>query len=97
VVIGSEVGIRPTSCQAFFGAPAAGPSRRHRLGRGGKEYRYYRCVTRDRLGTEACDARPLPAGAIEEFVVEQMRGAVATPEMAGPSRALSSEVYTWNG
>ena len=48
----------------------------------GKEYRYYRCVTRDRFGTEACNAQPLPAGAIEEFVVEQMRGAVATPDMA---------------
>ena len=44
--------------------------------------RYYRCVTRDRYGTEACSAKPLPAGAIEGFVVEQMRGAVATPEMA---------------
>jgi len=48
----------------------------------GKEYRYYRCVTRDKNGDEACSARPLPAGTIEEFVVEQMRGAVAKPEMA---------------
>lgn len=39
----------------------------------GKEYRYYRCVTRDKAGRKACPARPLPADAIEEFVVERIR------------------------
>ena len=48
----------------------------------GKEYRYYRCVTRDKQGDGACSAKPLPAEAIEEFVVEQLRGAVATPDIA---------------
>ena len=41
----------------------------------GKEYRYYRCVTRDKEGARACAARPLPADAIEEFVVERIREA----------------------
>ncbi len=27
----------------------------------GLEYRYYRCVTRDKAGRKACDAPPLPA------------------------------------
>ena len=48
----------------------------------GKEYRYYRCATRDNKGTEVCAARSLPAGAIEDFVLEQIRGAVGTPDMA---------------
>lgn len=34
--------------------------------RGDREYRYYRCVTRDKQGKDACPASPLPAAAIEE-------------------------------
>jgi len=44
--------------------------------RGEREYRYYRCVTRDKEGKEACPAAPLPAGAIEEYVVERVREAI---------------------
>jgi DNA invertase Pin-like site-specific DNA recombinase len=47
----------------------------------GKRYRYYRCVTRDKVGTHACQARPLPAEAVEDFVVEQVRGIASQPEM----------------
>jgi site-specific DNA recombinase len=47
----------------------------------GKVYRYYRCVNRDRRGDEVCAARPLPAPSIEDFVLDQLREAVATPEM----------------
>ena len=39
----------------------------------GKEYRYYRCVTRDKQGKDACQGRPLPADAIEAFVVDRLR------------------------
>jgi DNA invertase Pin-like site-specific DNA recombinase len=45
--------------------------------KGGKEHRYYRCVTRDKNGRKACASRPLTAGAIEMFVVERLREAAA--------------------
>lgn len=38
----------------------------------GKAYRFYRCSTRDKFGKEKCSAKPLPAGAIEDFVVERI-------------------------
>lgn len=41
----------------------------------GKEYRYYRCVTRDQKGAKACDGQSLPADAIEDFVVQRIRQA----------------------
>lgn len=44
---------------------------------GSRGYRYYRCVTRDKQGKEACVARPLPANAIESFVVERLRAVAA--------------------
>lgn len=44
---------------------------------GRTEYRYYRCITRDKQGTSACPARPLAAEAIEELVIEQIRGHVS--------------------
>jgi len=40
--------------------------------RGERQHRYYRCSTRDRHGIKACSARPLPAEAIERFVVERI-------------------------
>ena len=43
----------------------------------GNEYRYYRCVTRDKNGAKACPANPLPADAIEDFIVERLREATA--------------------
>jgi hypothetical protein len=41
--------------------------------KGEKEYRYYRCVTRDKKGRDACPSAPLPAGAIEAHVIERIR------------------------
>jgi site-specific DNA recombinase len=41
--------------------------------RGDKEYRYSRCVQRDRYGTAACPAKPLPAPAVEKVVVDEQR------------------------
>ncbi|WP_426747387.1 recombinase family protein [Myxococcus faecalis] len=41
--------------------------------KGEREYRYYRCVTRDKRGKEGCRAAPLPAAALEDFVVTQLR------------------------
>lgn len=48
----------------------------------GIEYRYYRCVTRDKRGKEACPSAPLPANAIEAFVLEQLQGVVADGALA---------------
>jgi DNA invertase Pin-like site-specific DNA recombinase len=47
----------------------------------GKEYRYYRCVTRDKEGIQACVARPLPADAIEEFVIARIREAALAGDL----------------
>jgi len=44
---------------------------------GSRAYRYYRCVTRDKLGAKACTSRPLPARAVEDFVVERLHGIAA--------------------
>jgi DNA invertase Pin-like site-specific DNA recombinase len=45
--------------------------------RRGKVYRYYRCSTRDKKGKEACASAPLPAAAIEGFVVQRIREVLA--------------------
>ena len=50
--------------------------------KGTREYRYYRCSTRDKRGRDACSAAPLPAQAIEEFVVERVRAALADGTLA---------------
>ncbi|GEL74885.1 recombinase family protein [Myxococcus virescens] len=41
--------------------------------KGTREYRYYRCVTRDKQGKEGCRAAPLPAAALEDFIVARLR------------------------
>lgn len=52
-----------------------------------REYRFYRCSTRDKKGSDketgGCPARPLPARAIEEFVIERVREALADGKLAG--------------
>jgi site-specific DNA recombinase len=53
---------------------------------GSRNYRYYRCVTRDKLGTKACAARPLPAEAVEAFVVERLHTLAADKEHAAELR-----------
>jgi site-specific DNA recombinase len=45
--------------------------------RGDQLYRYYRCTARSNIGVKACHSSPLPAAAIEEYVVERI-GQVAT-------------------
>ena len=41
--------------------------------KGSSEYRYYRCLTRDKQGKDACPSSPLPAEAIEDYVLERLR------------------------
>ena len=48
----------------------------------GSVHRYYRCVTRDRQGKEACPSSPLPAGAIEAYVIDRLREATADGSLA---------------
>jgi site-specific DNA recombinase len=38
-----------------------------------RRFRYYRCITKDKLGREACPALQFPAEVVEEFVVERLR------------------------
>jgi len=45
--------------------------------KGGREYRYYRCVTQDKHGRKSCPGRPLPAEALEEFVIDKVREVAA--------------------
>jgi site-specific DNA recombinase len=51
--------------------------------KGGLTHRYYRCVTRDKRGKQACPSAPLPAGSIETYVVDRLREAVARGNLAG--------------
>jgi site-specific DNA recombinase len=48
----------------------------------GKEYRYYRCSTKDKRGNTGCTARQIPAGAIEAFVIDRIREATADGTLA---------------
>jgi len=50
--------------------------------RGRTTYRYYRCIKRDKEGKEACPSSPLPARAIEDYVVERLREATADGTLA---------------
>ena len=45
-------------------------------------FRYYRCLTRDRRGKDACVVQPVRADDLEALVVEQIRGAVQTGTLA---------------
>ena len=47
----------------------------------GREYRYYVCTRVASSGRQACSVRSVPAVAIEEFVVKQIRSIAARPEM----------------
>jgi site-specific DNA recombinase len=49
----------------------------------GREYRYYVCTKVERSGTKACSVRSIPAGAIEDFVVQHIRTLATEPELLG--------------
>ncbi|MFZ5438471.1 MAG: recombinase family protein [Myxococcota bacterium] len=56
-------------------------------------HRYYRCSTRDKAGNLACAAKPLPAGAIELFVIERLGSATADGALvARVDRELASRI-----
>jgi DNA invertase Pin-like site-specific DNA recombinase len=45
--------------------------------RGNREYRYYRCLKRDKEGSAGCTGGPMPAKGIEDFVIERLRHTLA--------------------
>ena len=51
-------------------------------------WRYYRCSGRDKHGKGVCQAKPLPAGAIESFVVERISEATRDGSLATEVKAL---------
>jgi site-specific DNA recombinase len=71
--------LRCTSCGSAF-TPAS-------TRKGRTEYRYYRCTKRDKQGKDACPSSPLPAAAIEEYVIERLREAVAAGSLAAEVEA----------
>lgn len=44
--------------------------------RGHESHRYYRCLTRNTRGKDACPTRQIPAEGLESFVVDQVRSAL---------------------
>ncbi len=56
--------------------------------RGKNKRRYYRCLTRDKQGRDACPARPLPAESLEKYVVDRVKDAAS--EIDNPDDLLSS-------
>jgi site-specific DNA recombinase len=46
----------------------------HFTGRSGKRYRYYTCVQAIKSGRKTCPSKSLPAAAIEQLVVDKIRG-----------------------
>lgn len=59
--------------------------------RGRTVYRYYRCLKRDKQGSQACPSSPLPADAIETYVIDRLRE--VAKEGAGTKRTDT----TWAG
>jgi DNA invertase Pin-like site-specific DNA recombinase len=60
--------------------------------RGRTEYRYYRCIRRDKEGKEACPSSPLPADAIEAYVIERLREFAAEGNLADTAEIETSWV-----
>ncbi|MCC7406891.1 MAG: recombinase family protein [Phycisphaeraceae bacterium] len=47
----------------------------------GRRYRYYVCVNAQKRGWSACPYPSLPAGDLERFVIEQIRGVCSDPDL----------------
>ena len=88
-MLGGQSAVRRTRQEPRVPAPRAAPLRSVRRGhdaRGLAHYRYYRCITRDKLGASACTSKPLSADAIERFVLQRLRA------LAGDERRASDLV-----
>jgi site-specific DNA recombinase len=49
--------------------------------RGQRRYRYYTCTNAQKRGWDACPSKSVPAGEIERFVIEQIRGIGQDPAL----------------
>ena len=58
----------------------------------GKEYRYHRCVTRDREGTDACPTQPVAAEELERIVIEHLRRAASRRDLSDSVRRKAEEL-----
>jgi DNA invertase Pin-like site-specific DNA recombinase/predicted nucleic acid-binding Zn-ribbon protein len=77
--------LRCARCGKAF-TPASTRGREH-------TYRYYRCSTRDKRGRDACESGPLPAAAIEDFVIQRIQEELADGEIAAEvTRAVRERV-----
>jgi DNA invertase Pin-like site-specific DNA recombinase len=79
-------GVLRCACEARTGEPCGHAMAPGSGGKGSGRYRYYRCVGKEK-GRNDCPSRPLPAEAIESFVLDRLRdiasaGAVAAELIA---------------
>ena len=79
-------GVLRCACEARAGEPCGHAMAPGSGGKGSGRYRYYRCVGKEK-GRNDCPSRPLPAEAIETFVLDRLReiasaGAVAAELIA---------------
>lgn len=65
--------------------------------KGAREFRYYRCAGREKLGSDVCPCKSLPADAIETYVTDQIRAATADTDFMGKLRASVASLHDYGG
>jgi site-specific DNA recombinase len=60
--------------------------------RGSRRYRYYTCVRAQKRGWENCPSKSIPAGQMEAFVLEQIRGIARDPALFLQGRSVPDGV-----
>jgi site-specific DNA recombinase len=55
--------------------------------KGTKKYRYYVCTSAQRNGWHTCPSKSVPAGEMEQFVIDQIRSIGCDPELAAATVA----------
>ena len=81
---GAEVrdGYRPLLKSLLFCGPCGcAMTHTYTQRRGGRRYRYYVCLKAQKRGRATCPSKSLPAGEIERFVVEHIRGVGRDPRV----------------
>jgi site-specific DNA recombinase len=61
----------------------------HTTRRGNRRYRYYVCVSAQKRGWQTCPSKSIPAGEIERFVVDQLRGIGTDPALVRETLACA--------
>jgi DNA invertase Pin-like site-specific DNA recombinase len=65
-------GLVHCSCRQGDGTPCGYAMTPGSTRKGRRDYRYYRCIARDKVSRGACEARPLPAEPLEELVQKRI-------------------------